>query len=89
MRHSIGPLVLPARARTAHLDVEEFPVRRAATVLLSTVLTAGGTVAMAQSSRSPLRRSLQQGGRLQAARQSARPQRRGHGDRALEGAEPA
>jgi predicted acyl esterase len=33
--------------RTARLDVEEPPVRRAATVLLSTVLTAGGMAATA------------------------------------------
>ena len=47
MRHSIGPLTLPARVRTPHLDDEEIPVRRAATVLLSATLAAGGAVALA------------------------------------------
>ena len=39
MRHSIGPLTLPARARSTRLDDEEPPVRRAATVLLTAALT--------------------------------------------------
>jgi ABC-2 type transport system ATP-binding protein len=47
MRHSIGPLTLPARVRTPHLDDEEPPVRRTATVLLSAALAAGGVVALA------------------------------------------
>jgi predicted acyl esterase len=47
MRHSIGPRALPARACSTRLDDEELPVRRAATVLLTAALTAGGVVAMA------------------------------------------
>jgi putative CocE/NonD family hydrolase len=47
MRHPIGPLTLPARACSTHLDDEELPVRRAATVLVTTVLTAGGMAALA------------------------------------------
>ena len=47
MRHSIGPLTLPARARSTRLDDEEPPVRRAATVLLTAALTTGGLAALA------------------------------------------
>jgi predicted acyl esterase len=46
MRHSIGPLTLPARACSTRLDVEETPVRRAATVLLSAALASGGLAAL-------------------------------------------
>ena len=53
MRHSIGPLTLPARARTTHLDDEELPVRRAATVLLTAALTSGGLVALAPPAVAP------------------------------------
>jgi putative CocE/NonD family hydrolase len=47
MRHSIGPLTLPARACSTRLDDEEFPVRRVPTVLLTAALASGGLVAMA------------------------------------------
>src|SRR5689334_8336746 len=47
MRHSIGPLRLPAGACPARLDDEESPVRRAATVLLTAALTSGGLAALA------------------------------------------
>src|SRR4051812_34527157 len=47
MRHSIGPLTLPARACSARLDDEETPVRRAATVLLTAALTSAGMAALA------------------------------------------
>src|SRR3954453_13518932 len=47
MRHSIGPLTLPARACSTHLDDEELSVRRAATVLLSAALTSGALAALA------------------------------------------
>src|SRR5690348_13755590 len=47
MRHSIGPLTLPARACSTGLDDEELPVRRAATVLLTAALTSGGLAALA------------------------------------------
>jgi ABC-2 type transport system ATP-binding protein len=44
MHHSIGPRALSA---TPHLDDEELPVRRAATVLLTAALTSGGLAALA------------------------------------------
>jgi predicted acyl esterase len=47
MRHSTGGLTLPQRARTTRLIDEEPPVRRAATALLTSVLTAGGMAALA------------------------------------------
>src|SRR3954454_2536811 len=47
MRHSIGPLTLPARACSTRLDDEETPVRRAATVLLTAALTSAGLAALA------------------------------------------
>src|SRR3954471_5228545 len=47
MRHSIGPLTLPARACSARLDDEETSVRRAATVLLTAALTSAGMAALA------------------------------------------
>jgi ABC-2 type transport system ATP-binding protein len=47
MHHSIGPLTLPAPACSTRLDDEETPVRRAATVLVTTMLTAGGMAALA------------------------------------------
>jgi putative CocE/NonD family hydrolase len=46
MRHSIGPLTLPARACSTRLDDEETPVRRAATVLLTAALTSGALAAL-------------------------------------------
>jgi ABC-2 type transport system ATP-binding protein len=49
MRHSIGPLTLPARACSTRLDDEEPPVRRATTVLLTAALTTGGLAAIAPS----------------------------------------
>jgi putative CocE/NonD family hydrolase len=45
--HPNGPLFPPARACPTHLDDEEIPVRRAATVLLSAALTSGGLAAIA------------------------------------------
>jgi ABC-2 type transport system ATP-binding protein len=47
MRHPIGPLTPPAPACPTHFDDEEFPVRRAATVLLTAALTSGGLAALA------------------------------------------
>src|SRR3954452_13325246 len=47
VRHSIGPLTLPEPACPTGLDDEEFPVRRAAIVLLSAALTSGALAALA------------------------------------------
>jgi predicted acyl esterase len=46
MRHPNGQFTLPQRVRTTRLDDEEPPVRRAATLMLSTVLASGGMVAL-------------------------------------------